>query len=53
MLDVIHDELHQQRGVDKLGGDDVVGDVVVNARVLFDVAAGGKLSQKNKRHGKT
>ncbi len=51
MLDVIHDELQQQCCVDQLSGDDVVRDVVVDARVLLDVAAGGGLREKNKRKG--
>ena len=40
MPDIVHDELHEQRGVHQLGGDDVIRDVVVDARVLLDVAAG-------------
>jgi len=39
MLDIIHDELHQQSRVHQLRGDDVVGNVVVDARVLLDVPA--------------
>ncbi len=37
MLDIIHDELYQQCGVDQLGRDDVIRNVVVNARVFLDV----------------
>lgn len=40
MPDIVHDELHKQRGVHQLGRDDVVRNVVVDARVLLDVAAG-------------
>ena len=40
MPDIVHDELHEKRGVHQLGGDDVIRDVVVDARVLLDVAAG-------------
>jgi hypothetical protein len=39
MLGVIHDELYQQCGVDQLGRDDVIRNVVVNARVFLDVTA--------------